>query len=62
MATEFRIVSRVVREDDFYEGVRATIIDKDGRPRWRDAAIEAVDPAWVAAHFERLGPDELGVG
>jgi enoyl-CoA hydratase len=60
MATEFRIVSRVVRGADFYEGVRATIIDKDGRPRWRDSSLDAVNPAWVAGHFADLGPLELG--
>lgn len=60
MATEFRIVSRVVREPDFYEGVRAAIIDKDGRPRWRDASVEDVDPAWVTGHFAPLGASDLG--
>ncbi|NNM73289.1 enoyl-CoA hydratase/isomerase family protein [Enterovirga aerilata] len=61
MATEFRIVSRVVHEPDFYEGVRATIIDKDGAPRWSRTSIDEVDPDWVAAHFAALGPAELGV-
>ena len=31
MRVEFRIVSRICRGRDFYEGVRATIVDKDGR-------------------------------
>ena len=31
---EYRIVSRVCRGHDFYEGVRAAIIDKDNRPAW----------------------------
>ncbi len=31
---EYRIVSRVCRGHDFYEGVRALIVDKDNRPVW----------------------------
>ena len=61
MATEFRIVSRILAGPDFYEGVRAAIIDKDGRPRWRDASLADVDEAWVQSHFADLGPDELSV-
>jgi len=59
MRTEFRIVSRLCRGHDFYEGVRATIIDKDGAPHWRPASLGDVAPADVAAHFAPLGPDEL---
>src|SRR6266851_7545256 len=35
MRAEFRIVSRIIRGADFYEGVRAVIVDKDNSPRWR---------------------------
>ncbi|QCI67564.1 enoyl-CoA hydratase/isomerase family protein [Phreatobacter stygius] len=59
MITEFRIVSRVCRGHDFYEGVRAVIIDKDNQPRWRPASLEAVTPAMVDAHFAPLDSGEL---
>jgi enoyl-CoA hydratase len=59
MKTEFRIVSRICEGHDFYEGVRATIIDKDGAPRWRPATLDGVTPAMIEAHFSPLGSAEL---
>ena len=59
MATEFRIVSRVVHGHDFYEGVRATIIDKDGAPHWRPASLGEVCEGEVDRYFGTLGPAEL---
>ncbi|MCJ2107795.1 enoyl-CoA hydratase/isomerase family protein [Methylobacterium sp. E-041] len=53
--TEYRLVTRLMRGHDFFEGVRAVLIDKDGRPDWRPATLEAVDHAAVAAAF---GPSE----
>jgi enoyl-CoA hydratase len=60
MRTEFRIVSRVVRGHDFYEGVRAVIVDKDQAPHWQPAALEAVSAAEVDRHFAPL-PSELAL-
>ena len=57
--TEFRIVSRICRDKDFYEGVRATIIDKDQKPVWSPARVEDVRESDVDAIFASLGPDEL---
>ena len=51
MRNEFRIVSRVVRGHDFYEGVRAVIVDKDNAPRWRPDTLAAVSDAEVEAYF-----------
>src|SRR3954452_13059341 len=41
MRAEMRIVSRIVYDQDFYEGVRAVIVDKDNAPRWQPPALEA---------------------
>jgi enoyl-CoA hydratase len=61
MKTEFRIVSRISEGHDFYEGVRVTLIDKDGRPRWVPESVDAVRPEYVARHFADLGALELKV-
>ena len=54
MRAEFRIVSRIVRGKDFYEGVRAVIIDKDNAPRWSPATLSEVGNADVERHFAPL--------
>jgi enoyl-CoA hydratase len=51
MRAEFRIVSRVVFDHDFYEGVRALIIDKDGRPQWAPSSLSDVSPADIERYF-----------
>ncbi|MET0606282.1 MAG: enoyl-CoA hydratase/isomerase family protein [Beijerinckiaceae bacterium] len=61
METEYRIVSRIVRGHDFYEGVRAVIVDKDNAPRWSPPDLDAVDDDVVAEHFNSLGADEWRV-
>jgi enoyl-CoA hydratase len=58
MRAEWRIVSRVAYGEDFYEGIRAVIIDKDNRPRWRPATLAEVGEAEIERHFAPL-PDEL---
>jgi enoyl-CoA hydratase len=59
MRAEFRIVSRIVHGHDFYEGVRAVIVDKDNAPRWKPATLGEVNDADVERHFSSLGADEL---
>lgn len=59
MRMEFRMVNRVIAGRDFYEGVRATIIDKDGAPRWSPAALVDVSDADIDAYFAPLGDEEL---
>ena len=61
MKTEFRIVSRIFEGRDFFEGVRAVLIDKDGHPQWQPADLGAVDKAAIERYFADLGPDELEI-
>jgi enoyl-CoA hydratase len=48
---EYRMVHGIVAGHDFYEGVRATIIDKDSTPRWAPAALAEVSGAAIDAYF-----------
>ena len=59
MRMEFRMVNRVVAGKDFYEGVRATIIDKDQSPKWQPARLEDVSDQDIDAYFAPLGDREL---
>jgi len=54
MQAEFRIVSRVAHGHDFYEGIRAVIIDKDNRPHWHPATLAEVTPEMVERYFAPL--------
>lgn len=56
MQVEYRLASRLVREPDFLEGVRAVIYDKDNRPRWRPAELTQVRASDVERYFSPL-PD-----
>ena len=54
MQAEFRVVSRVAYGHDFYEGIRAVIIDKDNRPSWQPATLAEVTAESVERHFAPL--------
>ncbi|NSZ03412.1 enoyl-CoA hydratase/isomerase family protein [Agrobacterium tumefaciens] len=58
---EFAAGTEILRQHDFYEGVRAALVDKDRNPRWQPARLEEVreeDIApYFAAHSGNLFPD-----
>ena len=54
-----RAALEVFASDDFREGVRAAVIDKDRSPKWSPPRIEDVTPAMVAPYFAEIGADEL---
>ncbi len=59
MRMEFRIVNRMIARHDFFEGVRAAVVDKDGAPRWRPATLAEVEDAVVDSHFAPLPGGDL---
>jgi enoyl-CoA hydratase len=52
LAAELALVRRVTLHPEFFEGVRAVVVDKDRAPVWRPARIEDVDGAAIDAMFD----------
>jgi enoyl-CoA hydratase len=59
LAREYRAALEVFRSDDFREGVRAAVIDKDRNPKWSPPRIEEVTPQMVAPYFAEIDAGEL---
>jgi enoyl-CoA hydratase len=59
LQVDYRLACRFLEGHDFYEGVRAALIDKDGAPRWQPARIEDVSAAMVEDYFAPMGAAEL---
>ncbi|WP_423063338.1 enoyl-CoA hydratase/isomerase family protein [Candidiatus Paracoxiella cheracis] len=51
MKMEFNIALQFLRESDFYEGVRAVVIDKDQKPAWQPNKLELVTSEIVDQFF-----------
>lgn len=51
MTMEYRISQAFMHTHDFFEGIRAALIDKDRQPKWRPAQLSGVDSAQVDAFF-----------
>jgi enoyl-CoA hydratase len=48
---EFAAAQQVLASDEFYEGVRAAVVDKDRSPKWRPATLAEVTPETLAPYF-----------
>jgi enoyl-CoA hydratase len=59
LALEYRMTQHVMAAHDFFEGIRAMLVDKDQKPRWEPASLAGVAEAQVARYFESLGEREL---
>ncbi|MBR0971581.1 enoyl-CoA hydratase/isomerase family protein [Bradyrhizobium japonicum] len=59
LVREYRAALEVFRSDDFREGVRAAVIDKDRNPTWSPPRIEDVTPGMLAPYLAEIGADEL---
>ena len=49
--TEFRLTTRFLAGHDFFEGIRAVLIDKDLSPHWQPDNLEKVTAKDVSKYF-----------
>ncbi len=52
---EYRVVASLMREPDFFEGVRAMIMDKDKAPNWKPPHIEDLSKQEIEALMNDRG-------
>lgn len=60
-AQDFILAQHFTQGHDFYEGVRAMLVDKDKTPQWEPQTLEEVDREMVERYFQPTGPalDEI---
>ncbi|MDE2165476.1 MAG: enoyl-CoA hydratase/isomerase family protein [Alphaproteobacteria bacterium] len=58
LALEYRLTQHILAGHDFFEGIRAVLVDKDNAPHWQPASLVAVTAEDVDAYFAALGPRE----
>jgi enoyl-CoA hydratase len=56
---EYRMTQHVMARHDFFEGVRALLVDKDQAPKWQPPTLAEVTREDVAFYFQPIGEREL---
>ena len=59
LVVENRLAIHFMKKKDFFEGVRALLVDKDKNPQWDPSSIDLVSDAEVDSYFANVGEDEL---
>ncbi|XP_071328625.1 3-hydroxyisobutyryl-CoA hydrolase, mitochondrial [Trachinotus anak] len=59
LVMEYRLSQACMRGCDFYEGVRAVLVDRDQNPTWNPSALEDVSDQSVDQCFSSLGEKDL---
>jgi len=59
LVTDFRIAIHLMKRNDYFEGARAILIDKDRVPIWSPKIIEDVSHEEIEACFASLGKSDL---
>ncbi|KAK4882991.1 hypothetical protein RN001_006310 [Aquatica leii] len=55
---EYRVAVGCLTNTDFYEGVRALLIDKDQKPKWNPSSVMDVSETIVNSYFNKLSDDQ----
>ncbi len=59
LTMEYRMSQGCMTGHDFFEGIRAQLIDKDRSPKWNPVTLDEVTEAEVDRHFAPLGDRDL---
>ena len=59
LAMEYRMTQACMRGHDFFEGIRAVLVDKDHAPKWQPARLQDVTQELVEGHFAAPEGGEL---
>ena len=59
LKTEYRIVSHLRSGHDFFEGVRALLVDKDKSPKWSPPTLAGVTDADLDPYFAEPASGDL---
>ncbi|UJR10472.1 hypothetical protein I4U23_014676 [Adineta vaga] len=53
LTMEYRMVQNVMNGHDFFEGVRAVLVDKDNKPQWKPNSLKNVTEKEIENYFEK---------
>ena len=59
LALEYRLTQHCMAGHDFFEGIRALLVDKDRKPHWQHRSLREVSEAEVESYFAPIGDREL---
>lgn len=52
---------RCMQNNDFREGIRALLVDKDNKPSWNPTRLDQISDEVVESYFQNLGEHELNL-
>ncbi len=59
LQNEYRMVCAIKHHHDFFEGVRAQLVDKDKSPKWSPATLAEIDDAMVESYLREPAGGDL---